>query len=728
LEDDRGIARPLEKLFRSVEVNVRVVNQLPGDASYVIDLRGLGQFADSDITQLLAINAEVFKVAHACGQRLFEGNGCLILPFDNGLAQANGNNRAWLGGISALAKTAQLEWATADVQSINIDSAGKSPEVVAAELFRTITSGGLVTEVEVDEDGKSYQLISTVADIEDRSRSLNDGDTIVVSGGAKGVTAACLVALAERKKLNIAILGRTALEEEPAYLSAFKTDAELKSAVFQQAAKEGRKLSANELNKSVSKILSNREVSENIRSLTKNGSVVKYYSVDISNKKEVVSTIDSIRSAFGSIQGIVHAAGVLADKYIHEKTMEQFNSVFNTKVDGFVNMLEATANDRLTHICCFSSVAARMGNVGQVDYAMANEVLNKVCQAEQKKRKETCVVKSLNWGPWDGGMVSPQLKTHFESMGVDLIPLQTGAEIFADEMEDRSTENVEIVVGGAFSGWGKKEGSELPKVHTMWVHRSNNSFLDSHRIEGKVIVPMMMANEWCLRLATSVCPNLNIAEVCNLKVYKGIHLQYFDGGGDLLSFVYKVEQNRDGFTVVDIKIEDGRKQQMYSVTVKLSADVSHADAHAIDLKGMQSWNWKRKDIYNGHLFHGPDFQVIEKLEGISDNGCHGLLKIDPVLMSDGAWITDMFLFDGGIQLALLAMDKWTGNKSSLPLGYDSLRLFEQSVPVEKVRCELIVTKKGDMNSEWDIHFRGANQQLLAEIKGLKLFMYKVNQN
>jgi hypothetical protein len=121
-------------------------------------------------------------------------------------------------------------------------------------------------------------------------------------------------------------------------------------------------------------------------------------------------------------------------------------------------MLEATANDRLTHICCFSSVAARLGNVGQVDYAMANEVLNKVCQAEQKKRKETCVVKSLNWGPWDGGMVSPQLKTHFESMGVDLIPLETGAEIFADEMEDRSTESVEIVVGGAFEWMGKDRG------------------------------------------------------------------------------------------------------------------------------------------------------------------------------------------------------------------------------------------------------------------------------
>ena len=58
--------------------------------------------------------------------------------------------------------------------------------------------------------------------------------------------------------------------------------------------------------------------------------------------------------------------------------MDQFMKVFDTKLQGFRNLLQATANDKLTHICCFSSVSARIGNVGQVDYAMANEILNKV--------------------------------------------------------------------------------------------------------------------------------------------------------------------------------------------------------------------------------------------------------------------------------------------------------------------------------------------------------------
>jgi hypothetical protein len=97
-------------------------------------------------------------------------------------------------------------------------------------------------------------------------------------------------------------------------------------------------------------------------------------------------------------------------------------------------------------------------------------------------------------------------------------------------------------------------------------------------------------------------------------------------------------------------------------------------------------------------------------------------------MPDSSAMSHMFLFDGGVQLAVLAMDKWTGNNSALPLGYDSLRLFGQLSPLERINCELIVKKKGDMNSVLDIYFRSESQQLLAEIKGLKMYMYKVNQN
>ena len=111
-------------------------------------------------------------------------------------------------------------------------------------------------------------------------------------------------------------------------------------------------------------------------------------------------------------------------------------------------LLEATEQDPLSMICLFSSVAARGGNTGQCDYAMANEVLNKVGAWERARRGGKCLVKSLNWGPWEGGMVTPALEAHFKAMGVPLIPLATGAQMLVDELLGSSAERVEIVMGG----------------------------------------------------------------------------------------------------------------------------------------------------------------------------------------------------------------------------------------------------------------------------------------
>ncbi|NTW20454.1 MAG: KR domain-containing protein, partial [Nostocales cyanobacterium W4_Combined_metabat2_030] len=79
------------------------------------------------------------------------------------------------------------------------------------------------------------------------------------------------------------------------------------------------------------------------------------------------------------------------------------------------SLLTATQADPLSAICLFSSVAGRTGNAGQADYAMANEVLNRVAQAEAKRRPN-CVVKSIGWGPWAGGMVTPNLKAKFDEL------------------------------------------------------------------------------------------------------------------------------------------------------------------------------------------------------------------------------------------------------------------------------------------------------------------------
>ena len=62
------------------------------------------------------------------------------------------------------------------------------------------------------------------------------------------------------------------------------------------------------------KILSSREIHQSIQKLRLMGSEVKYISVDVTDTKKLSKEVDHIRQEWGAITGLVHGAGVLADK------------------------------------------------------------------------------------------------------------------------------------------------------------------------------------------------------------------------------------------------------------------------------------------------------------------------------------------------------------------------------------------------------------------------------
>ena len=155
------------------------------------------------------------------------------------------------------------------------------------------------------------------------------------------------------------------------------------------------------------------------------GALAHYATLDVRDAAAVTTTLAEVRTAHGPIRGFIHGAGVLADKLIEQKTEEQFDLVYGTKVHGLRNLLAATAQDELRLIALFSSYTGRFGRTGQVDYAAANEVLNKMAQAEARRRSQ-CRVVAFNWGPWNGGMVNDGLRKIFEREGVGLIEPDEG--------------------------------------------------------------------------------------------------------------------------------------------------------------------------------------------------------------------------------------------------------------------------------------------------------------
>jgi len=441
-DDGMGIADALSELLIVRGFEAAVVDEIPAGMRAVICLSGIRPFESR--AQAVAANGQAYRAAHAIAPVLSAEGGVFVTVQDTGGSFAPKDDRAWAGGLSALAKTAAIEWPRAKVKAIDIDLAGRTPHTIAQALLNELLNGGKELEVGLGARNERVAVETTFGPAAGSDLGLSRDAVIVASGGARGVTAQSLIHLARRAGGRYVLLGRTPLADEAAFCAGRTTEAELKQAFIADAKSRGESASPAAVSRKVAQVVASREVREVLAGFHAAGAEARYVALDIRKSAEVSKALDKVRKEWGPVAGIVHGAGVLADKLLTELTPDKFEAVFSTKVEGLEALLDATAADPLKFLCMFSSVAARTGNTGQAAYAMANEVLNRVAQSKAGKGVR---VKSLNWGPWDGGMVTPGLRNHFAQNGISLLGIGEGAELFADEILKGADAEVEIVLG-----------------------------------------------------------------------------------------------------------------------------------------------------------------------------------------------------------------------------------------------------------------------------------------
>src|SRR5205823_5153009 len=335
---------------------------------------------------------------------------------------------ALLGGVNGLVKTLAIEAPALFCRTVDFapsQLAELEPSIATRILAEISDASTTLRDVAYDSTGRRRTV--TLADAAESPYTaavpaLTRDDVLVVTGGARGVTAQCLAELTAHWPVGVVILGRTALSEEPEWAAGLTDVAPLKAAIVKQIASTGEKPTPRAVEKIYRDIVGQREVRGTIERLTANGSGVTYLPVDIGDEAALTRALAPYRQR---ITGVVHGAGVLADKLIVDKAPEDVRRVLDTKLTGLANVLAALQGADLAHLVFFSSVAGFFGNRGQSDYAMANEALNRIAAALKAARPHTRVT-SINWGAWDGGMVTPELRRMFEQRGVALVPVPTG--------------------------------------------------------------------------------------------------------------------------------------------------------------------------------------------------------------------------------------------------------------------------------------------------------------
>ena len=653
------------------------------------------------------------------------------------------------GSLAGLVKTAAMEWKGVHCRALDIDPRWHRNDdmaaAVAAELL--VADASDPVEVGLGEHRRCRLQLQPATDAETSKRAIDlaPGDVVVISGGARGITAAAAGALADQVKPTLVLLGRSAFPvPEPEWLLTESSESAIKKAIIRHAF-NGLIPSPAEVEKIFQKYMANREIAGTIAKLKSSGAAVHYYAVDIRDREKLLKLFNEIRSSLGPVKAVVHGAGVLEDRLIIDKTHRQFSKVFSTKVQGLQNILEAVKGEPLKYLVLFSSVAARMGNKGQADYAMANEALNKIAQ-QQSVACPDCRVVSINWGPWDGGMVSASLKREFTRKNIRLIPPESGVQCLLHEMAAGADAAIEVVIGAELNPTAQPQ--QLADADTLSditcppprpaglaltlkreVDVENLPILTSHVLDGKPVVPFALMAEWFGQGALHENPGLSLLGIDDMRLMKGIRL---DQQKRLIRLFAGKARKDQSVYAVDVELRDGFKD---------GVDVIHSKATAVLAESFsapplytvpaalsaKNYVRTREEVYEKILFHGDDLHGIREIVSCASQGMLARISTAPPpekWMKEpfrSRWIADPLVLDSAFQMAIVWCFEEKGF-ASLPSYYARYRQYRKSFPVEDVTAVLEVAEASTHKMKGNFTFLDANGVVIAQLHGYEAVM------
>ena len=715
-------------------------HQSLGHVSHVIHLTALSEPADSAglVPKFERDVKLLYEITRHCAKDLRSAPGGMIVGATQmgGAFGFGGHSTSFSpvsGGVAGFLKTVSREWPEVRARVVDFEQTA-SPTQIAGTLWTELRYNDGRSEVGYC-DNKRIALASVKSPISNECATLhlNKDSVVLLTGGARGITAEIALELAQTFQPHLVLIGRSALPgPEPAEFAAAKSDAALKALIIDRMNTTGQRPTPALIHGEFRRIKQGREIKANLAALEAAGARVDYRAVNVCDSEAFAALIDGVYARYGRIDGVVHAAGVIEDKLIEEKTPQSFDRVVAPKIKGAQTLAHQLHPEGLQFLAFFSSVSARYGNRGQCDYAAANEVLNKL--AINLNHKWSARVVSLDWGPWktEGGMVSAELAKRFAEAGVEMIEPASGRKAFLEELLYGSKSDAEVIFGGPLTIETQKpsqKASNPPQIPAaasklIAVSTATDRYLLDHVIDGRPVLPMAMAMELMARTAAEQSPHDSVSTIRNVCALKGV--TYPAGGGEL-TIRFESSRTDDGTIEARLRSSD-TKILHYSSTVEFGTPVAVNPVH-LKLLEPQPLPVSVAEAYRSWLFHGPLFAGIKDIEGLGRNGIIGTLQTTPPseMFADRraiSWVTDPVLVDSGLQMIILWSRVYL-EKMVLPARLGAYHRYHSLSQAGPVRCEVeIENKPGHADVRCQLRFFDARGELLAWMQDMDVIASK----
>lgn len=705
----------------AIQTAIQTVQNQYGQIGTFIHLHPHFEFQNGNFTQHFAVERDlvkaVFLIAKHIQSNLNElgktnrANFLTITRLDgkSGLGK-RGNTSIIGGGLNGLVKCLNLEWSQVYCRAVDIQPELGTSTIANHILNELHDPNRSVTETAISEDGRAM-LAAKKVEVHEHQQietAVESDAVFLVSGGARGVTANCVIEMAKAFGSKFILLGRSNYDfEVPEYAKNESDDGALKHLIMTDMKNKGQKPNLAVVKKVFKNIVAKKEIDATIKAIKKNGGQAVYIKGDVTDVTTVKPQLLAITKRWGNITGVIHGAGRLADKYIQDKAEQDFLNVLTVKLDGLLTLLQCVNIYKLQHLVLFSSVAGFYGNVGQTDYAIANEILSKAAHLFRTNHPNT-QVSAINWGAWDAGMVSDALKKKFEEMGVVLVSSEGGPAMMVNEMNIAYADQPQVIIGGTLpAGISYTDGD----LTTHRIHRNmqlnDNPFLMHHVIQGNAVLPVVNAVGWMTSVCEQFFPDFAVHIVKDAKLFKGL---VFDGTAptDYTVELKEVQKDADGIVLETTILSQAPTAKLptyhYKAHITLVAKKNKLTLPTFQHQVSNTYTPTDGAVLyqDGSLFHDIYFQGIEQVLDWTEQQIVLKCKAPNVPQKDQGQFpvigVNTFFADIQYQGMVIWVQRYNNGAKSLPLSTESATVYKP-VPFGKelfVRIEIVESNEFKM--------------------------------
>ncbi len=496
-----------------------------------------------------------------------------------------------------------------------------------------------------------------------RPISWSADDVILVTGGAKGITATCALAFAQATGVRMALVG-TSPHLQGEY----------------------------------------NEVASTLESFKNAGLTCQYYQCDITDAEAAIALIHQIRQEMGKITGVIHGAGLNKARRVEQVPVQTARAEVAPKVLGALNLCNALQDNPPKLFVGFGSIIGIIGVPGNAWYAFSNEALDLILRRFEAEHPETSVL-TIAFTGWEEVGMAERMGSIPALVKLGLYPIskEEGVRRFLKLMlNDPGDRQVAVAGRIKYDTWLPKLPPLSPTSRFLEqiihiepgvevisrVHLSieKDLYIQDHVYKGSYLFPTVFGLEAMAQVIAYATgqSHFSALRIEDIRLERPIVVDPVEG----VDIEIHAEVIEDWSAGAEQRVRAGIKTEQtgfaidhFSATfvLNINSDVPKA---TVDLPETTLDIQPQQDLYSWLLFQGSRFQRLQEIYTLNAKECVFSTEIRASSLtgkdsfagkiSSPLLLGDPFFRDSLLQVVQLIIPQ----DISLPIRIDSIELYQ----------------------------------------------------